>query len=119
MRVLLLERGFSYDVLDAVLAVPEGDILRVHHRILALSQFKHHPGFEDLMVVFNRCHNLARKAEQTEVDETIFTTEEEQTLYDRLQAEAPDMQVWLRNGEFEEYGCTDRAATCGRCTLKR
>ncbi len=103
MRVLLLERGFSYDVLDAVLAVPEGDILRVYHRIQALSQFKHHPGFEDLMVVFNRCHNLARKAEQTEVDETIFTTEEEQTLYDRLQAETPDMQVWLRNGEFEKY----------------
>ena len=55
------------------------------------------------MVVFNRCHNLARKAEQTEIDETIFTTQEEQTLYDRLQAEAADMQVWLEKGKFEEY----------------
>ncbi|NLU51137.1 MAG: glycine--tRNA ligase subunit beta [Syntrophomonadaceae bacterium] len=103
MRGLLLERGISYDVLDAVLAVPEGNLLRVNNRVQVLSEFKANERFEDLMIVFNRCYNLARKWHQTAVDESGFEVDQERRLFARLTSGTPTWRAKLEAGDFQSY----------------
>lgn len=106
LRGMLLDNGISYDVVDAVLAVPRGDLLEVKERAEALYQFKQSPLFEDAMVVFNRCYNLAKKWEMTEVDETLLKTDAEKRVYEWLTRTEPDLRELKDRREYSEYLAT-------------
>jgi glycyl-tRNA synthetase beta chain len=81
MRGVLLERGFSYDLIDAALAVPSYDITEVYGRITALQELRQSDIFEDYMVVYNRCHNLSKKWEDDTVNADILVDESEINLH--------------------------------------
>lgn len=81
MRGVLLERGFSHDLIDAALAIPSYDITEVYSRIMALQELRQSDIFEDYMVVYNRCHNLSKKWEDDSVNADALVDESEINLH--------------------------------------
>lgn len=81
MRGLLLDEGFSYDVIDAVMQVPSGDLNNMHKRISVLQSFKHSNYFGDFMVVYNRSHNLSKNWQEGEVAAEYLEDDTEKKLY--------------------------------------
>ena len=61
MRGVMLERGFSYDIIDAVLSQDGGDLQQIIARAEAVQEFKSSPDWEDFLEVFTRSHNLSKK----------------------------------------------------------
>lgn len=72
LRVLLQDQGYSYDVLDAVLALDDDRIPHILMKVQALAKFKEDEGYADLMTGFERVANLASKADTEEVDPSAF-----------------------------------------------
>ncbi|MDD2585836.1 MAG: glycine--tRNA ligase subunit beta [Syntrophomonadaceae bacterium] len=82
MRGILLEKGISYDVFDAVLAKPSGDLQDIVSRIDAVRQFKADDKFEDFMVVFNRANNLSKKWLKDDINPKLLSDASEIKLYE-------------------------------------
>lgn len=80
MRGVLLERGYSYDLIDAALAVSSNDITDISTRIKALQDLRQSEIFEDFMVVYNRCNNLTKKWEDDSINVEILVDESEINL---------------------------------------
>ena len=84
------EKGFRYDVVNAVLAAGWDDPTDTYNRAGALAAFREDPGFDALLTAFNRAANLAQKAETRPVDPAAFVEAVEGQLYQafsRVQAE--------------------------------
>lgn len=81
MRGVLLERGFSHDLIDAALALPTYDITDVYNRIMALQELRQSDSFEDFMVVYNRCHNLSKKWDDDSVNADVLVDATEIDLH--------------------------------------
>ncbi|KKM11042.1 glycyl-tRNA synthetase subunit beta [Clostridiales bacterium PH28_bin88] len=84
------EKGFRYDVVNAVLAAGWDDPTDAYNRAGALAAFREDPGFDALLTAFNRAANLAQKAEARPVDPAAFVEAVEGQLYQafsRVQAE--------------------------------
>jgi len=99
MRGILLERGISYDVLDAAFAVPSVDLTEVAARVACVSNFKSAGYRDDFMVVYNRANNLSRKWDKDEVNEAVLVDESEKALYAAVQELSPQVRaaIGLRN----------------------
>jgi glycyl-tRNA synthetase beta chain len=88
MRGVLLEKGYSYDVIDAVLSNPAAaaDLHALWTLVQAIQEAKGSDLFADFMVVFNRAYNLSRKAEAgLSIDENRLLDDSEKALYSQLQ----------------------------------
>ena len=81
LRGVMLERGFSYDVVDAVLGLPQADLGDLLHRATVLQKAKKQPYMEPFMIVFNRCNNLSKKWAASSVDENVLIDATEKQLY--------------------------------------
>jgi glycyl-tRNA synthetase beta chain len=80
LRVQLIESGYSYDVVDACLAVWNGDLLDTFHKIQAVARMKEREDFDDLMTAFRRLMNIV-EGEPGPVDNSLFSEESEAVLY--------------------------------------
>ncbi|MDO9527536.1 MAG: glycine--tRNA ligase subunit beta [Syntrophales bacterium] len=78
----MISQGHPYDVVDAVLSVDTGDIVRAYRRIEAMGEFKSHPDFEPLAIAFKRAGNIIKGFTGGPVDTSLFDTDEEKNLYD-------------------------------------
>lgn len=70
------------DVVDAVLAVDFDDLSEIANRAGAVMTFIKDADFEKLIAGFNRVVNLAAKAEQNIIDESLLKEPQEQALYE-------------------------------------
>ncbi|MDD3022519.1 MAG: glycine--tRNA ligase subunit beta [Syntrophomonadaceae bacterium] len=84
MRAVLLEQGIGYDVVDAVLAMPNSDLNDIKTRARSVQQFKQAEEFSDFMVVFNRSYNLSKKWDKEEFDLNFLIEDSEKKLYNDL-----------------------------------
>jgi len=80
MRGVLLERGYSYDLIDAALAIPSHDITDISIRIKALQDLRQADIFDDFMVVYNRCNNLTKKWPDDNINIDVLVDESEINL---------------------------------------
>jgi len=81
---LLTSQGFSYDVVDAVLARGVDNITDIGNRVEALQQMKKDVHFESLAVSFKRVVNILRTAEPARgVDPAVFEHEAERKLHEK------------------------------------
>jgi len=80
LRGQLIESGVSYDVVDACLAVWNGDINDTGRKIEAVSRMKERDDFDDLMIAFRRVMNIV-EGEPGEADQSLFEDEHEAVLY--------------------------------------
>ncbi len=81
IKGIFSDRGLSYDTIDAVLAADFDRIADAWYRGQALTEFRRHPEFNDLLTVFNRANNLAKKYSGGEIKEHLLQQEAEKELY--------------------------------------
>lgn len=81
---LLTSQGYSYDVVDAILARGIDNLTDIANRVAALQQMKKDPAFESLAVSFKRVVNILRTAQPpTGVNPACFEHEAEKKLYQK------------------------------------
>lgn len=85
LRGILTERGFSYDVIDAVFVSQGIDIADMAMRIKAVTDFKELPGMDDFMVVYNRAHNLSKSWDSDRIDHKVLQEETEIKLMQAIE----------------------------------
>lgn len=100
LRGLLSDRGLSYDVVEAVLAVGFDDLADVVHRGLAVAAFREQPAFEALMAAFNRANSLAKHAQTTVIQEERLEHTAEQALYAQLTSLEHAVRPLLNNRDY-------------------
>jgi len=77
VRVLMLDQGYRYDSIDAVLATGLTNLPGVKARIAALDQFRESTGFIAMHTAFTRCAKLAGKIGSQDIDPSKFTASEQ------------------------------------------
>lgn len=101
LKGLLLERGLSHDVIDAVLAIPNNNINEIVAKIGFLQDFKASNYFEDFMVVFNRANNLSKKWSSVLIEEKHLIDVSEIKLYKAFISEKNKVVNLFATGEYE------------------
>ncbi|HWQ75521.1 MAG TPA: glycine--tRNA ligase subunit beta [Syntrophomonas sp.] len=101
-RGLLLDQGFGFDVIDAVLALTLADIYDIEQRVQVLQEFKNSDRLEDFMVVFNRSHNLSKKWDSIAIMPEDLEDESEKNLYRHLQQAKPEVGQSVKNGNYQK-----------------
>lgn len=87
-RNLLLDEGFRYDIIDAVLATENDDIFEMYKNINLLDEkSKLNYNFDDLISKFVRVINISSKVEKIEINESIFTDDDKNIYYKVRQVE--------------------------------
>ncbi len=81
LRGIFMEEGFSYDVVDAVLASGCDDFTDTRSRVKALFDLRRQPVFGALLTAFTRANNLAKNAVSQNVDESLLEEPAEKELY--------------------------------------
>ncbi len=81
MRNILTEQGYSYDVIDGVLAKDYSALSRVIKKAAALSKIKESEEFEALLAGFLRANNITKKCEASEINEDFLENQFEKNLY--------------------------------------
>ncbi|HPX55893.1 MAG TPA: glycine--tRNA ligase subunit beta [Syntrophales bacterium] len=78
----LISQGFSYDVVNAVLATDDWDLCRCYRKIKAMESFKTDPVFLPFATTFKRVENILKDfGGGGEVDPSVFENETETDLF--------------------------------------
>ncbi len=77
---VMIDKGFEYDVIDAVINADFNDIYDSYLKIEELSKWKHRDEFLNIIGSFNRVSNLASKAKTSEINLELFTEKAELEL---------------------------------------
>ncbi len=101
---ILVDEGFSKDVVTAVTSVSVDHIPNVWKRVQALEKLKGAADFEPLAVAFKRVANIMKKSGQAAgnvVDQALFEDAAEKALYAAVQAVKKEVDACLENGSFD------------------
>ena len=101
---LLVEEGFSKDVIAAVADISIDNIPHVWSRVRTLEKLKAQPDFEPIAVAFKRVVNIIKKADQdmdAVVNTSLFEDDSEKMLYDAFQDVSQKVTSSLAKGDFE------------------
>ncbi len=89
-RNVMIDKGFEYDVIDAVINAEFDDIYDSYLKIEELSKWKYRDEFLNILGSVSRVSNLASKAKSSEINIELFTEKAELELlnaFDRVNAE--------------------------------
>lgn len=100
LQNVLEERGFAYDVVQAVLAAGWEDPADALQRAEALGRFRQEEEFAALHTALVRARNLARQGGGGPVAEALFQEEEEKKLFQALQRVESQVQAALARGDY-------------------
>jgi glycyl-tRNA synthetase beta chain len=77
--------AFSYDVVNAVLALRLDKIIESYKKAQALNEFKKRPDFESIAISFKRVANIVKGVDKKEnADTSLFKHTSENALYDKF-----------------------------------
>ncbi|MFW6149260.1 MAG: glycine--tRNA ligase subunit beta [Atribacterota bacterium] len=82
-RHLLLEKGYRYDVIDAVLVKKPKNIIDALLRIKVIQEIYNLPKFNKIITAATRTFNLSKNAIGLSVDPSYFREKEEKNLYEQ------------------------------------
>lgn len=101
LRVILLEKGYRYDCIDAVLALGLTNLPGIEKRIVALEKFRKSSDFIDLYTAYERCANLAQKsgADELQID---YLTSADERLYEETKNINKRLNILLEADEYEK-----------------
>jgi len=102
LRGVMLDKGFSYDVVDAVLAQSLSDLGDLQMRMQVIQEFKAASQFEDFMVVYNRSNNLSKKWDSTVVKTEVLVDESEKKLYQNYLAMKDGVEQNIKEKNYME-----------------
>ena len=103
------DMGIRYDVIDAVLAKEEKNILDLYTRAEAINKWIDRESLTDMLVAFNRVSTLAEKAQSSEVNTDLFEDDSEKNLYDEFVV--VDKEIAKLMSEKEYTKSLDKFAT--------
>ena len=87
LRVLLIDEGYRYDVVDAVLAERGFDPYQAKKSVIELSEWVQKPDWPTTLQAYARCVRITRDQKQIyEVVPANFTMEAEKTLWETYQS---------------------------------
>lgn len=94
IRFNLQEQGIRYDVIDAVLIGPVGNVSTIVERAHVLNNNRENDAFKETIESLSRVINIAKKAEKDqEVDPSLFENDEEAALLKAYQWVLEDWQA--------------------------
>jgi glycyl-tRNA synthetase beta chain len=102
VRFILQERGFAYDVINAVLAVGVDTVYQTYLRAEALSGIRSEPDFEAVATAYKRMKNILAKQPIVSpgVAERALEEPAERALYLAYTAAKPRIEEALRQGDY-------------------
>ena len=92
LRVILQNQQYAPDLADAVLAVGDLNIVDVHKRASALTEFRLTPNFEEVYNALNRVLRILPPSAPETVDPTLLQDDAEKELFDCITAAEPDFK---------------------------
>ena len=99
LRVLLLDQGYAYDIIDAVMASGVDSIPSLLGRVEALTKFRSNEGYGDLLTGFERVANLASKWNGEMLETTAFTAAD-QEFHDAIIAMEVACKLLLADDDY-------------------
>ena len=108
LKVLLRDQGRRHDLVDAVFALGDDDLVRIVARVEALSAFLATEDGANLLAGYRRAVNIGRAEAKKNPGETLegapapaaFTAEEERALHAAAEAAAPNVDAALAAEDF-------------------
>lgn len=86
LRALLLDTGYRYDVIDAVMAVQANNPAKSAHAIKQLSTWVTRPDWSMILPAYARCVRITRDQEKRyEVKPAAFIEDAERTMFTALE----------------------------------
>jgi glycyl-tRNA synthetase beta chain len=111
LKVLLREQGKRHDLVDAVFALGDDDLVRIVARVEALDRFLETEDGANLLAGYKRAANILRaeskkKPEEADayagpVDPGLFSAPEERVLHEALERIAPVVETHLQAEQFD------------------
>jgi len=99
-RNTMIDRGFEYDVIDAVINAKFDNIYDSLLRIEELSKWKYRDEFMSILGSFNRVSNLAAKAKSFEIRAELFTEKAELELMKAFDRVNTEYEGYVDNREY-------------------
>lgn len=103
LKNIFTEKGFSYDIIEAVLASGYDRITDALLRAEALSNLRSQEIFGKLLTVYTRVANLAKNAVQEDIDPGLFTEEAEKVLFIEYVKTKDEMQIYLEERQYRQF----------------
>ena len=98
---LISERGFTYDVVDSVLAVDFSDVPNTVKRAQALANFRKRTDFSEIYNAFNRVIRILPEEVSATVDEQLLQDQSEKELYAAVSRIGEETEQLASNGEYD------------------
>jgi glycyl-tRNA synthetase beta chain len=102
LKVLLIEDGFQYDLVDAVLDANLQDIFSAKEKLEALSRLTNTEEFKSLVTGLTRGYSLSKKAEPITmmISKKLFETEQEHGLFEVFESVQKEVRNCMENRDF-------------------
>lgn len=100
LRGIFSDFGFSYDIVEAVLAPGYDDFSDALLRARALAEFRQDPAFGDLMTAFIRANNLSKNAVTDHVDISLLEDESEKDLHSKIVQVTEKAEIYLQKQDY-------------------
>jgi glycyl-tRNA synthetase beta chain len=99
---LLLDKGYPFDVVDAVAATSFDELLDVQHRIDALRGAREWKDFESIVIGFKRAMNILKGLSSgREINSSLFSEEAEKNLYQSFLKAKEKIDGHLHKKDYE------------------
>ncbi|MGE5559440.1 MAG: glycine--tRNA ligase subunit beta [Chloroflexota bacterium] len=100
LKVILADRGYAADTIDAVLAVAGDDPVDATRRCDQLERLRQLPAFADVSAAYGRVASLAGKAESADYDRSALREPVEARLIEALTAAARAAEAHRQAGDY-------------------
>ncbi len=97
---VMIDKGFEYDIIDAVINAEFDDIYDSYLKIQELSKCKGKDEFMNILGSFNRVSNLASKAKSMEINAGLFTEKAELVLLRAFNEVNAEFEGYVNNREY-------------------
>jgi len=100
LRAILIDQGFSYDIVEAVQAAGYDNLSDALLRAGALAEFRKEPAFGNLLTAFVRANNLSKNATINQVNPALLQDQSEKALYKRLTEIQGQAKLYLEKQDY-------------------
>ncbi len=94
LRAVLMDKGYRYDTVDAVLAANSWVVPEVFARVTELEAFRSKPDFMKLYTVLERAANLGSKGTTMDIDPSVLTEPDRALLTAVADAQSATEAAW-------------------------
>jgi len=105
LRGYCLEQGYSYDEIEAVMAIKPAQPVDFIARLQAVKAFRALPEADSLAAANKRISNILKKSElnisSVVINESVFIDKEEKALYETAHQLALDIEPLLNKGDYQ------------------